>query len=66
MSIYAKGPVIGKFMGRDIHESLTYSDGSRYEFVRAGVLGSDSSFQMSQLADDEAVIAPGLIYRRAA
>ncbi|WP_374556685.1 hypothetical protein [Aquitalea pelogenes] len=59
-----RGPVIGQFMGQDIPASLSYSDGSKYEFVRAGVIEADGGFEMEQLDDEEFVITPGLIYRR--
>ena len=65
-SLVEQGEVVGSFMGRDIHASLSYDDGSKYEFVRAGVTDKRGGFDMSQLGDGECVVAPGLIYRRAA
>lgn len=64
-SLVDRGEVVGSFMGRDIHATLSYDDGSSYEFVRAGITDKRGVFDMSQLGDGECVVAPGLIYRRA-
>lgn len=57
-----KGPSIGMWRDRDIPAWLN-ARGGHYEFDRVGIL-DDGGFEMSQLARDELVIAPGLIYKR--
>jgi hypothetical protein len=42
-----------------------YRGRDRYEFVRYSVKDKDGSVPLSQLADDEIVVWPGEIYRRA-
>lgn len=55
------GPTIGSFEGRDIPEYVV-TRGRRYNFNRIA-LTEDGLTDLSQLAPNECVIAPGLIYR---
>jgi hypothetical protein len=55
------GPDEGSFQGAGIPSYIITGDDVRHDFVGIG----ESPFDMDQLAPDESVIAPGLIYRRA-
>jgi|GEM_PF-4195246 len=57
--IVAKGPSIGVYRDRDIPAWVIGGDG-RYAFDRPW---DEESSDLSQLAADEIVIAPGLIYK---
>lgn len=57
------GPSIGTYRDRDIPAWIK-ARGGHYEYDRIGVLDKEGGFEMSQLASDELVIAPGLIYKR--
>lgn len=51
-------------MHEDISETFTDQHGQTFRFVRQAYRDHDGSVPLSQLADDEVVIYPGLIYRR--
>jgi hypothetical protein len=55
------GPSIGTYRDRDIPAYIV-SDRGRFEYDRIAV-ETDGGVDLSQLARDECVIAPGLIYR---
>lgn len=57
-----KGPSIGTYRDRDIPAWLN-ARGVHWVYDRIGALDKDGGFEMSQLARDELVIAPGLIYK---
>jgi hypothetical protein len=57
--VTAKGPSVGLYLDRDIPAWVAARDG-RYVFNR---LWDDKRGEISQLGDDEIVIAPGLIYK---
>lgn len=59
---HEKGPSIGTYRERDIPSYIVYEDG-RYEYDRIAV-ETDGGVELAQLAPNECVIAPGLIYRR--
>lgn len=65
MSVIEHGPSIGNYRGRPIPGYIVTDDGVRWKFVGAAIEDRDG-VALSQLARDECVIAPGLIYRRAA
>lgn len=56
----AKGPSIGTYRDRDI-PSWIDARGGRYAYNR---IWDEKDGRLAQLARDELVIAPGLIYRR--
>jgi len=58
-----KGPVIGHYHGRSIHEYLDFAT-TQWGFSRVAVMDRDGAIDMNQLADDECVVSPGLVYRR--
>lgn len=57
-----KGPSIGSYMDREIPAYIV-SNGTMYEFDRI-TRENDGICDLSQLARNECVIAPGLIYRK--
>jgi hypothetical protein len=58
------GPSIGSYRERDIPAYVVDRD-VRYEFDRVALEDRDGGVSLSQLADNECVIVPGLIYREA-
>lgn len=58
------GPSIGTYRERDIPAHII-TRGLRYEYDRIAI-ETDGGVELSQLASNECVIAPGLIYRAAA
>lgn len=63
--ITKRGPSLGQHLGRDIPAFFLTADGHRHQFVRTAVNDADGGTPLSQLAANESVIAPGLIYRDA-
>jgi hypothetical protein len=57
------GPSVGEWHGHSIPGYIVTDRGDRYAYVRPGTIDRDGGFEMSQLAGDECVIYPGLIYR---
>lgn len=57
------GPSIGTFYEKPIPEWIE-ADKVRYDFDRVAIIDGDGTMDMDQLARDETVIAPGLIYVR--
>ena len=53
------GPSVGSYLGRDIPQWIS-ARGHCYAFDR---LWDDKRGEISQLGDDEIVVAPGLIYK---
>lgn len=64
-AVVRHGPSVGEYMGRDIPGFIVSGDGERSDFNRIAKV-KDGGVELSQLAPDECVIAPGLIYRRSA
>jgi hypothetical protein len=62
--IIEHGPSVGEYRGRSIPAYIVQDDGSRSEYVGIAV-ETDGGVELAQLAPDECVIAPGLIYKRA-
>lgn len=60
-AVNEKGPSIGSYLDRDIPAWIV-ARGGRYEFNR---LWDEKRGDLAQLADDEIVISPGLIYSSA-
>ncbi|MHB1952511.1 MAG: hypothetical protein ACYDAZ_09190 [Thermoplasmataceae archaeon] len=56
-----KGPAIGRYYDRPIHAWYVDEQGESWEFVRAVPAGP---IELADLADDESVVSPGLVYRR--
>ena len=63
MRVIERGPSIGEHKGREIPSYFVDSRGLRYDFNRVAVLDGDGGFVLGHLAKDEAIMAPGLIYR---
>lgn len=61
--IIEEGPSLGVYRERTIPSYLRYADGSRREFVGIAVIDAEGGVELAQLAANECVIAPGLIYR---
>lgn len=59
------GPSIGIHRGKKIPSYIVDQNGTRLEFDRVAV-ETDGGVELSQLANNEVVIAPGLIYRHGA
>ncbi len=57
-AVTGKGPSIGSYLDRDIPAWIISSDRT-YEFNR---LWDEKRGDLAQLADDEVVISPGLVY----
>lgn len=60
-AVNEKGPSIGSYLNRDIPAWID-ARGGRYEFTR---LWDETRGDIAQLAGDEIVISPGLIYSSA-
>jgi hypothetical protein len=52
--------------GRDVPSYFIDTEGARHDFNRVAIEERGGRVSLSQLHADECVIAPGLIYRRAA
>jgi len=62
-TIVEQGPSIGEYRRESIPEYIVDSSGVRFEFDRIALEG-DGGLEPSQLARNECLIAPGLIYRK--
>ncbi len=62
-TIVEQGPSIGEYRRESIPEYIVNSSGVRFEFDRIALEG-DGGLEPSQLARNECLIAPGLIYRK--
>jgi len=58
-----KGPVVGHYQGRPIHEYLDFGT-TQWCFSHVAIMDRDGMIDMDQLADDECVVSPGLVYRK--
>jgi hypothetical protein len=63
MRVIEHGPSVGEHKGRKIPGYFVDARGLRYDFNRVAVLDADGGFVLAHLAEDEAIMAPGLIYR---
>jgi hypothetical protein len=61
MVVKGKGPSVGTYRDRDIPAWIS-TDRGLYEYARPAT-ETDGGVELAQLADDEVVIAPGLVYR---
>lgn len=61
--IVTLGPSVGRHYDKDIPAFIVTAGGARSVFDRKAVEGADGLVDLSQLAKNECVIAPGLIYR---
>lgn len=61
--IVAFGPSCGRHYDMDIPSYLVTAAGTRLSFERIAQEGTDGLVALAQLAPNECVIAPGLIYR---
>lgn len=61
--IVKHGPSLGMHHGRDIPSFFVTGDGKRHKFDRLAYTDEGGGCPLSQLRNDESVIAPGLIYR---
>lgn len=55
------GPPIGRYLGYPIPAFIT-KNGARLAFVRIAIAENGGAIPLDQLSDEEALIAPGLIY----
>ncbi|MDR6302389.1 hypothetical protein GGQ85_000060 [Nitrobacter vulgaris] len=62
-TIVEQGPSIGEYRRESIPEYIVDSSGARFEFDRIALEGA-GGLEPSQLARNECLIAPGLIYRK--
>lgn len=58
-----QGPSVGQYRDRDIPAYIV-ADGNVYDYARLAHEDADGGCPLSQLAADECVVAPGLIYKR--
>ena len=58
-----KGPVIGQYANRPIHEYLVYGPDIVMWFSHVAPQGLDGGISLGDLKDDECVVSPGLVYR---
>lgn len=65
MTVKELGPSIGKYKSKDIPGYIVDGRGDRMSFHRIAKQEPDGCVELSQLAPDECVIAPGLIYKAA-
>lgn len=63
--IIEEGPSIGEHHGKPIPSYIVDRNGTRLDFDRLAI-EVDGGVELSQLANNECVIAPGLIYRHIA
>ncbi len=63
-SVIKKGPVIGQYEKRPIHDFLVYDDNQVVRFSHVARVERDGTIQLSRLSDGEVVVSPGLVYRR--
>jgi hypothetical protein len=49
-------------LGKKIALTMEF-DGKKYRFDRAAVIDRDGGVELSQLRDDECIVAPGAVYR---
>lgn len=63
--IVEHGPSIGKYRGKDIPAYIVDDAGTKLKFNRIAT-ENQNGVELSQLANNECVIAPGLIYQRGA
>jgi hypothetical protein len=63
--IVEHGPPCGEYKGKPIPSYIVDQNGARLEFDRIAI-ETDGGVELSQLANNECVIAPGLIYRHGA
>lgn len=61
-SVY--GPTVGSHLGKPIYQTIE-SEGIKYNFERMAVCDSDGC-PLQQLAANEVMFSPGLIYSKAA
>jgi hypothetical protein len=61
--IVEHGPSVGEYRRESIPEYIIDAKGVRFEFDRIALEG-DGGLEPSQLARNECLISPGLIYRK--
>ena len=61
--VIEKGPSVGEYRGKSIPAFIVDDTGQRSDYVGIAI-EKDGGVELSQLARDECIIAPGLIYRR--
>lgn len=57
------GQKIGSHLGKPIYNTIT-SDGVNYKYVRLANCEDDGGVPLNQLAKNEVLFQPGLIYQR--
>jgi hypothetical protein len=62
--IVKKGPVIGQYENRPIHDFLVYDDNQVVRFSHVATVDRDGTIPLAQLSDGEVVVSPGLVYVR--
>jgi hypothetical protein len=63
MAVIEHGPSVGVFHNKTIPGYIVTDDGKRWAFDRVAFMDKGGGCELRQLASDECVIAPGLIYR---
>lgn len=61
-----EGPKTIIIRGQRVPESFVNDAGIRYHFEQMAVLDRDGGFELSQLAEGQCIIYPGVIYSRSA
>lgn len=62
--IIQKGPVVGQYENQPIHDFLVYDDGRILRFSHVAPVERDGTINLLRLSDEDAVVSPGLVYRR--
>jgi len=64
LSFQANRRIMGwKILALSIHEYLDFGT-TQWCFSHVAVMDRDGTVNMNQLADDECVVSPGLVYRK--
>lgn len=64
--VVARGPLSATVLGRRMPRWFVDEHGHRYEFSRIAETNKEGGVELAQLATDECLLAPGVIYVRTA
>lgn len=62
-AVVRAGPVIGRYAGAEIYQSIVDEWGRRYIFVGIATIRSEGDYDCDALRTGEFILAPGLVYR---
>ena len=64
-NVIDKGGSIGDVQGIECPAWVKCSDGERYDYDRVAYTDEDAGVPLSQMSNDEVLLAPGVIYKKA-